>query len=362
MGNIVQAGEKFLSLKSALEKNLPAIKAIAAAQLDPVRLLKIVLSSASRNPTLLSCTTPSIIKAVMQSSECGLECGGFLGEAYLVPFRNRKTQALEAQFLPGYKGLCKLARNSGEIVSIYAEAVYPGDEFVCELGLNPKLIHVPDWDSESRESETNLEKVYAVARSKHGKEFDLFVVLSKLQIERIRRSSKSQDEGPWFTHFEEMSKKSAIRRLCKNLDLDSKMTKALFAQAQAELGDFSLSYELGGEDLGDQPSQQSGMDKLKSRLKRGRPPASETGSSTEPDEIQPGGSNEQEQPSREESLRKSLEERINSLSPSLRAKYQIDLKKCLNLNELLDLEIAIQGILDLKKMNGSQTQKDEVPF
>jgi recombinational DNA repair protein RecT len=63
---------------------------------------------------------------------------------------------MQAKFIPGYRGLIVLARRSGEISNIYAEAVYEGDRFEVELGLTPKLLHVPNYDSDERDNEKRL--------------------------------------------------------------------------------------------------------------------------------------------------------------------------------------------------------------
>lgn len=226
------------ALKAALEKSLPNIRAVAARHLTPERLVKVVLGAASRNPTILECTPLSVVKSVLQAAELGLEPGSSLGEFWLVPYKNTKTGQREAQGIPGYRGLISLARRTGEISNLYAEAVYEADSFDCELGLEPKLVHRPAWDAEGREDAKKVRFVYAVARFKDGS-FQ-FVVLSRKEIEALRRRSKASDSGPWVTDWVEMAKKTAIRRLSKYLPMSVEMAKALDLQAAAEAGDFTI--------------------------------------------------------------------------------------------------------------------------
>lgn len=239
--------EKMGALKVALEKSLPNIKQIAAKHLTPERLVKVVLGAASRTPLILDCTPLSVVKAVLQAAELGLEPGSSLGEFWLVPFKNGKTGEREAQGIPGYRGLIALARRTGEIANLYAEAVYQGDEFEVELGLHPKLIHRPDWDNENREDAKHLRFVYAVARFKD--DTFQFIVLSRKQVDALRRRSKASDSGPWVTDFEEMAKKTAIRRLSKYLPMSVEMAKAMELQARAEGGDFDDPLILDGDVL-----------------------------------------------------------------------------------------------------------------
>jgi recombination protein RecT len=182
----------------------------------------------------------SILRGLMMAAEVGLEVGSMLGEAYLVPYENRKVRPsqMEAQFIPGYRGLITLARRTGEIANLYAEAVYPGDKFKVTLGLDPDILHEPDWESEERDNERNLIGIYAVAKFKDGSH--QFTYLPKKKIERIRARSKCSDNGPWSTDYEEMCKKTGIRRLAKVLPMSVEMMKAVKLQEAAESGDFTI--------------------------------------------------------------------------------------------------------------------------
>ena len=257
---------KMGALKAALEKSLPNIKDVAARHLTPERLVKVVLGAASRNPMILDCTPLSVVKAVLQAAELGLEPGSSLGEFWLVPFKNNKTGQREAQGIPGYRGLISLARRTGEISNLYAEAVYDGDHFDVELGLEPRMVHKPDYDNEKREDPKHLRFVYAVARFKDGSY--QFTVLSRGQIEALRRRSKAADSGPWVTDYEEMAKKTAIRRLSKYLPMSVEMAKALELQARAEAGTYDEPVILDGDVVDDAaPTQPAPTKRGSSALK-----------------------------------------------------------------------------------------------
>src|SRR6185437_2021004 len=96
------------------EQRKESIKALLPKHLTPERMLKIALSTTARTPALLACTPQSIVLAVMQAAELGLEPGGLLGESYLVPYGS------EAKLIVGYRGLVALARRSGTLASIEA--------------------------------------------------------------------------------------------------------------------------------------------------------------------------------------------------------------------------------------------------
>jgi recombination protein RecT len=186
------------------------------------RLARIALTEVRKTPALARCDQASFLGAIMQCAQLGLEPGSALGHAYLLPFENRRKSITEVQFVLGYRGMIDLARRSGQILSLEARAVYASDKFHVALGLNPDLIHEPAWEDEDRGS---LRFVYAVAKLKDGgTQFD---VMSRAEVERVRKGSKAGNSGPWVDHFEEMAKKTVIRRLFKYLPMSIEMASAM---------------------------------------------------------------------------------------------------------------------------------------
>ena len=191
-----------------------ALKAALPRTITVDRMIRVVLSAMTQAPKLLDCTPESVLLSVLRAAAMGLEPdGGPLGQGYLVPYFNGKTKRTECQFIPGYRGLVKLARNSGEIASVTAEVVYERDSFHYELGLDPKLTHKRNDEAPDPGKLTHC---YAVARFRDGEKE--FVVLNAREVAKVRESSKAQS-GPWFDHEPEMWKKTAVRRLCKMLPL-----------------------------------------------------------------------------------------------------------------------------------------------
>jgi recombination protein RecT len=195
------------------------------------RLARIALTEVRKNPKLAQCDQASFLGAIMQCAQLGLEPGSALGHAYLLPFENRQKRITEVQFIVGYRGMIDLARRSGQILSLEARAVYEADEFHVELGLNPDLRHVPAWDVEDR---GELQFVYAVAKLKDGgTQFD---VMSRADIDRIRKRSKASTSGPWVTDYEAMAKKTIIRQLFKYLPVSIELATAVDLDQQADKG------------------------------------------------------------------------------------------------------------------------------
>lgn len=131
------------------------------------------------------------------------------------------------QLIIGYRGMIDLARRSNQIISISARTVRQGDSFHFEYGLNENLTHVPGENEDSP-----ITHVYAVARLKDGGV--QFEVMTHNQIEKVRASSKAGQNGPWVSHWEEMAKKTVIRRLFKYLPVSIEMQKAVILDEKAE--------------------------------------------------------------------------------------------------------------------------------
>ncbi len=206
------------------------------------RLARIALTEVRKVPKLAQCDQTSFLGAIMQCAALGLEPGGALGHCYLIPFENKRQNRIEVQFIVGYRGMIDLARRSGQIVSLEARAVYAKDHFEVELGLDSKVVHRPAWDVSDRGP---LTFVYAVAKLRDGGV--QFEVMSRAEIEAIRDKSQGYQvakryardgviNSPWASNFEEMAKKTVVRRLFKYLPVSIEIQRAVGLDEQAEAG------------------------------------------------------------------------------------------------------------------------------
>ncbi len=183
------------TVEAYMKKMGPRMAEVLPKHMDMDRMSRIALTTIRTNPALLECTVPSLMGAVMQAVQLGLE-PGLLGHCYLLPFnknfgtKEKPQWGKEVQFIIGYKGMIDLARRSGHIQSIYAHAVYENDEFEYELGLHPKLTHKPSFGDRGK-----FIGAYAVAHFKDGGYQMEFMPES--EIEKRRGRSKSKDFGPW---------------------------------------------------------------------------------------------------------------------------------------------------------------------
>lgn len=201
-------------MQGEIKKALPSV-------MTPERFSRIVLSALSTNPKLAETSPQSFLGAMMTAAQLGMEPNTPLGQAYLIPFWNSKARALECQFQLGYKGLIDLAYRSGDVSTIMAQVVYENDEFEYSFGLEPKLVHRP-----ALEERGNPKFVYAMFRTKDGGYG--YEVMSIADVRaHAQKYSKAFNSGPWQTNFEEMAKKTVLKRVLKYAPLKSEFMRAV---------------------------------------------------------------------------------------------------------------------------------------
>jgi recombination protein RecT len=153
----------------------------------------------------------SLFASILLCAELGLNPSNDIGEFYFIPFGKKITPII------GYKGLINLLLRSGEIKTITSEIVYEDDDFEFELGLEPKLAHLPNLER----TNNNIKYVYAVAKLMNGE--TMFKVMSKKEILDIVNMSKyanplyknsAKDPQGW------MFRKTVIKQLSKTLPKD----------------------------------------------------------------------------------------------------------------------------------------------
>lgn len=235
-GNVATTEKKQDPAVALVEKLKGQMALALPKHMTADRMARIVLTDMRRVPKLMECTQQSLAGAIMAAAQLGLEPGNGLGHAYLLPFDKRakvqgqwQTVATECQLIIGYRGMIDLARRSGQIVSLSARTVYEKDHFVYRYGLDETVEHIPADGERGR-----LTYVYAVAKLKDGGV--QFEVMSRSEIEAVRAKSKAGTSGPWVDHFDEMAKKTAIRRLFKYLPVSVEMARAVTMDEQGEAG------------------------------------------------------------------------------------------------------------------------------
>lgn len=229
----IKAGNKpaspVVQFRDFLEKQRHQIASALPKHVSPDRMIRLACTEFSKNPLLQKCTPVSVFGSIIQASQLGLEIG-VLGQAYLVPYFNKKANAHECQLIPGYKGLIALARRSGEVSSIETHIVYARDEFDLVLGIESSVKHVPFLEGDRGAPRL----VYGVAKFKDGGHHFEWMPLT--EVDRIRSRSKAANSGPWVTDYEQMVRKTLIRRMANYLPMSIELANAIQIGDSAEAG------------------------------------------------------------------------------------------------------------------------------
>jgi len=219
-GNAVISKEEKTSkqptIKDWIESYKPQFAKALPAVMTPERFVRIATTAVIQNPQLARCTPASFAGALLNAAQLGLEPNTPLGQAYLIPYKT------ECQFQLGYRGLIELAHRSGELKSIEAHVVYQNDTFEFEYGLEPKLRHIPTMDADKGKVAW-VYAVYHLVSGGYG-----FEVMSAADIEAHRNKfSKAKNSPAWSDSWDEMAKKTVIKKALKYAPLKSDFVRAM---------------------------------------------------------------------------------------------------------------------------------------
>lgn len=192
------------------------------------RILSVVAMAFRKNPKLQQCSKNSLLAAIITASQLGLELNTPLGHACVIPFENKRfvngewKKVLEAEFQLEYQGLIDLAYRTGEYETIYAEEVDSSDKFEMELGLNKRLIHIPNDEPSGK-----IKGYYAVYRLKNGGYDFKYQSVKQIeawaekyspgyrQLQKDLAAKKDPKNNAWHTSFDQMAKKTVLKMLLK---------------------------------------------------------------------------------------------------------------------------------------------------
>ena len=236
--------ERKQKVSGLLERYAPQLAQALPKFLTPDKMMRVALTAMNKNPKLLECTQTSLIGSILTSAQLGLLPDEVLGEAYLIPFKNNRANRMECQFMIGYKGLCTLAYRSGVVQSVQARAVFKGDEFDFEMGLNERLVHRP----KGNKNPVEITHFYSIVRMKEGGY--VMNVMTREEVEKIRNESANykfaykKEETVWGKYFEEMGCKTVLRRIMKYVPMSSEVMRAIGQDELADIGKQNFSADI----------------------------------------------------------------------------------------------------------------------
>lgn len=207
------AVQPFVQFKDEFERAFPTMTSMLPAHVKPEKFKAIVIAAVTSNPDLLTVDRRSLFKACRDAAELGLSLNPALGEADILKQYDKRAGGYIARFSPRYGGLMKLARQSGQIRTIYAHTVRDADEFDIVLGTTKTITHKP-----ATKDRGALTGVYCVWHMTNGVVDFEYMDKDQVLAIRSRSSAKTKDGtvvGPWVTDEEEMWRKTVVRRASK---------------------------------------------------------------------------------------------------------------------------------------------------
>lgn len=195
------------------------LEAVLPRHMTMEKLEAVAILALSKNHDLLRCTQYSVVHAIIKASELGLDFGGSLGQGWLIPYGK------ECQFIPGYKGLCDLARRSEKVDIIEATMVYENDHFKMQRGTDPKIDHIPVIKGERGA----IIGAYAVAELRDARAQFEFMRIDEIDAIEDKSPAAKSKYSPWSVkaYRPQMQKKTVIRRLLNYLPLSPEVAAAI---------------------------------------------------------------------------------------------------------------------------------------
>lgn len=188
------------------------------------RMARIALTALNRTPKLADCTPQSFFQCLLGLSALGLEPDG--RHAHLIPYGKECTLILD------YKGIVRLAYQSGYVRMVHCDVVRAGDVFVYSLG--KVASHTPfAYRTDEGKPDAAGEIIAAYCYIAMKDETIKCEAMTREEIDGIKKRSKASGNGPWVTDYPEMAKKTVFRRASKWIPLSAEIYDAFERDADS---------------------------------------------------------------------------------------------------------------------------------
>jgi recombination protein RecT len=226
--------DKFTKTMTSYEKkNLAEL--LENSSFSPAKFKQVMITELKKSTKLQQAflTNPaSLFASILHCAELDLSPSQMIGEFFFIPFKDTITPVL------GYKGLITLLLRSDKIKKIWTEVVYEDDDFIYEMGLEPKLVHIPNHDADR--SNSKIKFVYACAKLEDNEV--TFKVMSTKEVKGIINTLKVSNDL-YFNDKKDpenwMIKKVVLKQLAKTLPKqDDRLKKAISTDDNVEGGSY----------------------------------------------------------------------------------------------------------------------------
>lgn len=216
------ANEVVKSFSEKLTDKLVSVESALPKDFNRERFVQNCLAVMNEKPELAQINKAEVIQGLCKGAYLGLD---FMNkECYLIPYGK------SVQFQTDYKGEKKFVKNYSirPIQEIYAKIVREGDTF------REKIIDGrPSIDFEPLPFNGNdIVGAFSVVLYKDGgMEYE---VMTTKDINGVRNNySKAANSKAWKNSWDEMAKKTVLRRLCKHIETDFESVEARKAWEEA---------------------------------------------------------------------------------------------------------------------------------
>lgn len=196
-------------------------EALTDQQLTWEKEKQFAIQALQSNATLFQAAANSaraLQNAIINVAAVGISLNPALGHAYLVPRKPDRNSPMQVYLDISYKGLVHIATSTGAVEWVQSKLVYSNDTYRNQ-GVGREPFHEQNTFGEKGD----LVGVYCVAKTKSGDY--LTEEMDMATIEKIRRASKAEN-GPWKYWFEEMVRKSPVKRGSKYWPRSERMSLA----------------------------------------------------------------------------------------------------------------------------------------
>lgn len=201
-----------------LEKMGDQFAAALPSHIKPEKFQRVVMTAVLSDPDILRADRKSLMESAIRAAQDGLlpdkREGAFVVFNTKVKIDGKDQWIKAVQWMPMVGGIIKRVHQSGDIKMLTARVVYGGDHF--RTWIDDTGEHI-EYEPAEEQDQSVVRRVFAMATTMDGAVY--VEPLSAKDVEKIRNVSKQKDRGPWSDWWEEMAKKSAIRRLAKRLPL-----------------------------------------------------------------------------------------------------------------------------------------------
>lgn len=189
------------------------------------------IQALQKNPKLAGCIPATVQNSVINVAAVGLTLNPALGYAYLVPEAVKQLDGVwrdECMLRVSFKGLLKIATDSGSIMLCKAEIVKANDEFVYTGAFS-----LPEHRMNPFSDRGATVGVYCAAKTHQG---DWIIdVMGLADINKIKAAAKTKNV--WDNWEDEMIKKAIIKRASKQwpkTDREDRLDKAVAVMNEYE--------------------------------------------------------------------------------------------------------------------------------